>query len=159
MLNLFKGSIITHDEQGSQYFSRIVHNFCRPFFSGPVHYGRVVTFGCKSNHKVVNFGKWFLCQFSPKTWNLLHEAFLTPQKPEDEKVLKNIGMQRGEKIKKTWRGCFSQTKLVPKNLFWWMLWYLFFEHLWKTPPSMRKLHPKSEKIVLQISHLFFNVCE
>ena len=29
----------------------------------------------------------------------MHEAILTPQKPEDEKVLKNIGMQRGEKRK------------------------------------------------------------
>ena len=57
--------------------------------------------------------------------------------------------KRGKK-QKTWRGCFSQTKWVPKNLFWWMLWYLLFEHLWKTPPSRRKLHPKSEKIVWQI---------
>ena len=57
---------------------------------------------------------------------------------------KSMHAKRGKK-KKTWRGCFSQTKLVPKKLFWWMLWYLFFEHLWKTPSSRRKLHPKSEK--------------
>ena len=62
--------------------------------------------------------------------------------------------KRGKK-KKTWRGCFSQTKWVPKKLYCWMLWYLLFEHLWKTPSCRRKLHPKSEKNVLQISHLFF----
>ena len=100
--------------------------------------------GYKINHKVVNFRKWFLCQFSPKTWNFLHGAFLTPQKLEDEKVLTNLCMQRGKK-KKTWRGCFSQTKWVPNKLFWWMLWYLFFEYLWKTPSCRRKFHPKYEK--------------
>ena len=40
-----------------------------------------------------------------------------------------------------------------------MLWYLLFEHLWKTPPYRRKLHPKSEKYILQISHPFFGCCE
>ena len=64
--------------------------------------------GWKTNHKVVNFGKWFLCQFSPKTWNFLHGPFLTPQKSEDEKVLKNIGMQRGEKRKKREGGVFHR---------------------------------------------------
>ena len=48
--------------------------------------------GYKINHKVVNFGKWFLCQFSRKTWNFLHGAFLTPQNLENEKVFKNLGM-------------------------------------------------------------------
>ena len=28
----------------------------------------------ESNHKVVNFGNWFLCQFSPKTYKFLHGA-------------------------------------------------------------------------------------
>ena len=118
---------------------------------------KLVTFGCKSNHKVVNFGNWFLCQFSPKTWNFLNGAFWTPQKRGDDFFFKYWHAKRGKK-KKTWRGCFSQTKLVPKKLFWWMLWYLFFEHLWKTPSSRRKLHPKSEKNVLQISHLIFRCC-
>ena len=113
--------------------------------------------GYKINHKFVNFGKWFLCQFSPKTWTFLHGPFLTPQKLEDEKVFENVGMQRGKK-KKKWRGCFSQTKWVPKIFFWWMLWYLLFENLWKTPPYRRKLHPKSEKYILQISHPFFGCC-
>ena len=39
-----------------------------------------------------------------------------------------------------------------------MLWYLLFEHLWKTPPYRKKLHPKSEKKILQISQLFFGCC-
>ena len=39
----------------------------------------------------------------------------TPQKSEDEKVLKNLGMQRGVKSKKHEGGVFSQTKWVPKN--------------------------------------------
>ena len=38
------------------------------FVTMTMHYREVVTFVCKSNHKVVNFGKWFLCQFSPYTW-------------------------------------------------------------------------------------------
>ena len=70
---------------------------------------------------------------------------------------KSMHAKRGKK-KKTWRGCFSQTKWVPKKLYCWMLWYLLFEHLWKTPSCRRKLHPKSEKNVLQISHLIFGCC-
>ena len=31
-------------------------------------------------------------------------------------------------------------------MFWWMLWYLLFENLWKTPPNRHKLHSKSEKL-------------
>ena len=34
--------------------------------------------GEKCNKKVVNFGNWFLCQFSPKTYKFLHGASLTP---------------------------------------------------------------------------------
>ena len=71
--------------------------------------------GCKINHKVVNFGKWFLCQFSPKTWNFLHGAFLTPQKLEDEKVLTNLCMQRGEKRKKREEGVFHRQNGCQKN--------------------------------------------
>ena len=114
--------------------------------------------GCKINHKVVNFGKWFLCQFSPKTWNFLHGAFLTPQKLEDEKVLQIYACKEGKKEKKTWRGCFSQTKWVPKKLYCWMLWYLLFEHLWKTPSCRRKLHPKSEKKFYKYLTYFFGCC-
>ena len=69
---------------------------------------------CKSNHNVVNFGKLFLCQFSPKTRNVLHGAFLTPQKSADEKVLKNIGMQRGEERKNVKRVFFTD-KIVLMN--------------------------------------------
>ena len=73
--------------------------------------------GCKINHKVVNFGKWFLCQFSPKTWNFLHGAFLTPQKLEDEKVLTNLCMQRGEKRKKREEGVFHRQNGCQKICF------------------------------------------
>ena len=72
--------------------------------------------GCKINHKVVNFGKWFLCQFSPKTWNFLHGAFLTPQKLEDEKVLTNLCMQRGEKRKKNVKRVFFTDKMGAKKI-------------------------------------------
>ena len=85
-------------------------------------------------------------------------SFLNSSKIGRWKSFKKYRHAKRGKKKKTWRGCFSQTKLVPKNLFWWMLWYLFFEHLWKTPSSRRKLHPKSEKNVLQISHLIFGCC-
>ena len=47
----------------------------------------------------------------------MHEAFLTPQKPEDEKVLKNIGMQRGEKRKKREEGVFHRQNWCQKNCF------------------------------------------
>ena len=110
----------------------------------PLHYGEVGTFACRSNHKVVNFGKLFLCQFSSNTWKIWHEACLTPQKSGNEKFKKCKHARRGKK-QKTRRGCFSQTKRVSKNSFWWMLWYLLCEHLWKTPPNRKKLHPKSEK--------------
>ena len=73
-------------------------------------------------------------------------SFLNSSKTGRWKSFKKYRHAKRGKKKKTWRGCFSQTKLVPKKLFWWMLWYLFFEHLWKTPPSRRKLHPKSEKM-------------
>ena len=52
---------------------------------GSVHYGEVGTFACRSNHKVVNFGKLFLCQYSSNTWKIWHEACLTPQKSGNEK--------------------------------------------------------------------------
>ena len=102
--------------------------------------------GWKINQKVVNFGKWFLCQFSPKTWNFLHGAFLTPQKLEDEKVLTNLCMQRGEKEKNVKRVFFTD-KMGAKKLYCWMLWYLLFEHLWKLFHlpifgELRKLHAK-----------------
>ena len=85
-------------------------------------------------------------------------SFLNSSKTGRWKSFKKYRHAKRGKRQNTWRGCFSQTKLVPKNLFWWMLWYLFFEHLWKTPSSRRKLHPKSEKNVLQISHLIFRCC-
>ena len=71
--------------------------------------------GWKINQKVVNFGKWFLCQFSPKTWNFLHGAFLTPQKLEDEKVLTNLCMQRGKKKKNVKRVFFTDKMGAKKN--------------------------------------------
>ena len=89
----------------------------RGLYHQSLHYGKVVTFGCKSNHKVVNFRKWFLCQFSPKTWNFLHGPFLTPQKSEDGKVFKNVGMQRGGKSKKREGGVFHRQNGYQKNCF------------------------------------------
>ncbi len=68
--------------------------------------------GEKCNKKVVNFGNWFLCQFSPKTYKFLHGASLTPQKSGDEKKIKKIWTSKGRKKQKMWRGCFSQTRLV-----------------------------------------------
>ena len=47
----------------------------------------------------------------------MHEAFLTPQKSEDGKVLKNIGMQRGEKRKKREEGVFHRQNWCQKNCF------------------------------------------
>ena len=38
----------------------------------------------------------------------MHGAFSTPQKSEDEKVLKNVGRQRGEKGKKREGGVFHR---------------------------------------------------
>ena len=82
--------------------------------------------GWKINKKVVNFGKWFLCQFSPKTWNFLHGAFLTPQKLEGEKVLQNLCMQRGEKRKKREEGVFHRQngcqKIVLLNAMIFAFW-------------------------------------
>ena len=65
--------------------------------------------GEKCNKKVVNFGNWFLCQFSPKTYKFLHGASLTPQKSGDEKNLKNMDKQ-GEKKAKNVKGVFFTDK-------------------------------------------------
>ena len=98
-------------------FLKFIFSFKNFDANGTMHYGKVVTFGCKSNHKIVNFWKWFLCQFSPKTWNFLHGPFLTPQKSEDGKVFKNVGMQRGEKSKKREGGVFHRQNGYQKNCF------------------------------------------
>ena len=68
--------------------------------------------GEKCNKKVVNFGNWFLCQFSPKTYKFLHGASLTPQKSGDEKKFKKYGQARGEKSKwkKNVKGVFFTDK-------------------------------------------------
>ena len=63
----------------------------------------------KCNKKVVNFGNWFLCEFSPKTYKFLHGASLTPQKSGDEKNLKNMDKQ-GEKEAKNVKGVFFTDK-------------------------------------------------
>ena len=85
---------------------------------------------CNMGVKVVNFGKWFLCQFSPKTQHFLHGPFLTPQTLGDVKVLTNLGMQREKKNKKS-EGFHRQNR--------------------------RKLHPKSEKnSFTNISPLFLD---
>ena len=98
----------------------------------------------KGNHKVVNFGNWFLCQFSPKTYKFLHGAFLTPQELGDIYFFEKKWHARGEKAKNVKRVFFT-AKIGAKKLFLWNLWYLLFEHLWKTPSNRRKLHSKSEK--------------
>ena len=54
----------------------------------------------KINHKLVNFGNWFLCQFSPKRYKFLHGAFLTPQELVDFFFEKNWHASGG-KSKKT----------------------------------------------------------
>ena len=77
----------------------------------------------KSNKKVVNFGNWFLCQFSPKTSEFFHGAFLTPQESGEEKKYKQKVHVRGGKGKKSEGGVFhrqdwSQFKPLAKiNLF------------------------------------------
>ena len=66
--------------------------------------------GEKCDKKVVNFGNWFLCQFSPKTYKFLHGASITPQKSGDEKkIKKNMDMQ-GEKKAKNVKGVFFTDK-------------------------------------------------
>ena len=88
-----------------------------------MHYGKVGDMGEKWDKKVVNFGNWFLCQFSPKTYKFLHGASLTPQKSGDQKKKKKYGNARGEKSKKCEGGVFhrqdwSQFKpFAKRNLF------------------------------------------
>ena len=47
----------------------------------------------------------------------MHGPFLTPHKSEDEKVLKNVGMQRGEKGKKHEEGVFHRQNGYQKISF------------------------------------------
>ena len=87
-----------------------------------MHYGKVGDMGEKCDKKVVNFGNWFLCQFSPKTYKFLHGASLTPQKSGDEKKFKKYGQARGEKSKKCEGGVFhrqdwSQFNPLAKRIF------------------------------------------
>ena len=58
---------------------------------------------------------------------------------------KSMHAKRGKKEKNVKRVFFTD-KMGAKKLYCWMLWYLLFEHLWKTPSCRRKLHPKSEKM-------------
>ena len=69
-----------------------------------LHYGEVETFACRSNHKVVNFGKLFLCQFLSDTWKVWHEACLTPKKSGSKKVKKKYKHARRSKNKKKHEG-------------------------------------------------------
>ena len=80
--------------------------------------GKLVTFACKGNHKVVNFGKLFLGQFSSKTWKIWHEAFLTPQKMGNEIFFNQIDMQGGEKNKKPEGGVFHRQNGCQKIRFY-----------------------------------------
>ena len=80
-----------------------------------MHYGKVVTLGVKAIKKLSTLENDFSANFHQK--HFLHEAFLTPQKSEDGKVLKKYRHAKRGKKKKTQRGCFSQTKWVPKKLF------------------------------------------
>ena len=92
----------------------------------------------KSNHKIVNFGNWFLYQFSPKTYNFLHGAFLTPQI-----FWNNLACKKKQK---TWRGCFSQLKLVPI--------YLFFK-IYEKHPLKAKIAFKVWKIWILLIFIAF----
>ena len=76
----------------------------------------------KCNKKVVNFGNWFLCEFSPKTYKFLHGASLTPQKSGDEIFFKKYGQARGKRSKKCEGGVFhrqdwSQFNPLAKRIF------------------------------------------
>ena len=102
-----------------------------------LHYGEVGTFACRSNHKVVNFGKLFLCQYSSNTWKIWHEACLTPQKSGNEKKIKKINMQGGEKNKKPEGGVCDRQKGCQKICYdeCYDICFLNFYH---KHPLMRK---------------------
>ena len=51
-----------------------------------MHYGKVVTSVCKRNHKIVNFGKLFLCQSE----NFCMELSLFPKGGGKEKRVKGV---------------------------------------------------------------------
>ena len=74
-----------------------------------------------------------------------------------KKFLKIYAWKEGKKRKNVKRVFFTD-KMGTKKLFWWMLWYLLFEHLWKTPSCRRKLHPKSEKKFYKYLTYFFGCC-
>ena len=64
----------------------------------------------KCNKKVVNFGNWFLCEFSSKTYKFLHGASLTPQKSGDEIFFfQNMDKQGGKEAKNV-KGVFFTDK-------------------------------------------------
>ena len=76
----------------------------------------------KCNKKVVNFGNWFLGEFSSKTYKFLHGASLTPQKSGDEIFFKKYGQARGKRSKKCEGGVFhrqdwSQFNPLAKRIF------------------------------------------
>ena len=80
--------------------------------------GKLVTFACKGNHKVVNFGKLFLGQFSSKTWKIWHEAFLTPQKMGNNFFLTKLICKEGKKNKKPEGGVFHRQNGCQKIRFY-----------------------------------------
>ena len=67
----------------------------------------------------------FSANFHRKHDFFLHGAYLTPQKLGDEKVLKNIGIQRGEKNKKREEGVFHRQNWCQKIVLMNALIFVF----------------------------------
>ena len=83
-----------------------------------------------------------------------HGAFLTPQKLEDEKVLTNLCMQRGEKRKKREEGVFHRQNGCQKICFG-ECYDICFLNICEKHPLVGENCIQSLKKVLQISHLSF----
>ena len=88
----------------------------------------------------------------------MHGPFLTPQKSEDEKVFKNVGMQKGEKSKKREGGVFHRQNGYQKNCFDECYDICFLNICEKHPLVGENCIQSLKKNILQISHLFFGCC-
>ena len=103
---------------------------------------------------MLNFESWIFCLFSSNTGFFLVEGLFTPQKLENKKIKLQISILEGVKQKK-WRGGFHWRNRS-QNFRFSKCYDICFYHFCEKHPLMgKKRLLKSEKNILQISHLIF----
>ena len=126
------------------------HDICRVLYKWktllPLHYGKVsmggVTFRISNCLPTLQENITFTFYLMISTSNSPCKSYENGQNPYFSDFECNFRLL-GRFFHKCSKNKYH--RFHPKKMFWRNLWYLLFEHLWKTPPNRRKLHSKSEK--------------